>query len=90
MKRDSFINGISSNFIRERLLKDRTLNFTATYEKARALELAKLNCETYSRQQISPERICVIRKEITEETNKENTSSISSSKTRQTFECYFC
>ena len=70
------------------MLEAGTLNFTAAYEKARTLELAKVNCEMYSRQQISPERVCVIRKETTEETNKE-TSSISSSKTGQTFECYF-
>ena len=90
MKRNSFISGISSNFIRERLLESRTLTFTAAYEKARAFELAKVNCEMYSRQQISPERVCVIGKETKEETNKQTTSSISSSKTRQTFECYFC
>ena len=87
MKRDSFICGISSNFIRERLLESRTLTFTAAYEKARALELARVNCEMYSRPQISPERVCVIGKETTEETIKQTTSSISSSKTRQTFEC---
>ena len=86
MKRDFFISGISSNFIRERLLEAGTLNFTAAYEKARTLELAKGNYEMYSRQQISPERVCVIRKETAEETNKETTSSISSSKTRQTFD----
>ena len=90
MKRDSFISGISSNFIRERLLESRTLTFTAAYEKVRALELAKVNCEMYSRQQISPERVCVIGKETTEEAIKQTTSSISSSKTRQTFECYLC
>ena len=52
------------------MLEARTLNFTAAYEKARALELAKVNCELYSRQQISPERVCVIRKETTEETKR--------------------
>ena len=41
--RDSFISGISSRFIRERLLENRTLTFTQAYEKARALEIAKLN-----------------------------------------------
>ena len=47
MKRDSFINGLSSNFIRQRLLENRTLTFTEAHEKARSIELAKLNCETY-------------------------------------------
>ena len=90
MKRDFFTSGISSNFIKERLLEARILNFTAAYEKARDLKLAKVNCEMYSRQQISSERIYVIRKKTTEETNKETSSSFSSSKIGQTFECYFC
>ena len=50
MKRDSFINGISSKFIRQRLLENRTLTFTEAYKKARSLELAKINSESYSSQ----------------------------------------
>ena len=53
MKRDSFINGLSSNFIRQRLLENRTLTFTEAHEKARSIELAKLNCETYTCQETS-------------------------------------
>ena len=41
IKRDSFVSGISSTFIRERLLKNQKLSFNQAYEKARALELAK-------------------------------------------------
>ena len=48
MKRDSFINGLSSNFIRQRLLENRTLTFTEAHEKACSIELAKLSCETYT------------------------------------------
>ena len=48
MKRDSFINGLSSNCIRQRLLENKTLTFTEAHEKACSIELAKLNCETYT------------------------------------------
>ena len=39
MKRDSFIGGIFSNFIKERLLEYKMLTFDEACEKARALEL---------------------------------------------------
>ena len=61
MKRDSFINGLSSNFIRQRLLENRSLlTFTETYEKVRSIELAKLNCETYTCQDISSRQMCAL------------------------------
>ena len=41
MKRDSFINGLSSNFIRQRLLENETLTFTEAHKKTRSIELAK-------------------------------------------------
>ena len=47
MKRDSFISGISSTFICERLLENQTLSFNQADEKACALELAKQTSETY-------------------------------------------
>jgi len=47
MKRNSFISGLSSGFIREHLLENQTLTFTQAYEKARALEVAKQTSETY-------------------------------------------
>ena len=62
MKRDSFINGLSSNFIRQRLLENRTLTFTEAHEKARSVELAKLNCETYTCQIHPPDRCALSKK----------------------------
>ena len=47
MKRDSFISGISSSPIRQRLLESRTLTFSEAYEEARALELVKLTSDCY-------------------------------------------
>ena len=53
LKRDSCIYGISSNFIKQRLLENRTLTFTEAYEKARSLERAKINRDSYSSQEIN-------------------------------------
>ena len=61
MKRDSFINGLSSNFIRQRLLENRNLTFTEAHEKARSIELAKLNCETYAKIHL-PDRCALSKK----------------------------
>ena len=53
MKIDSFISGISSNIIRQRLLESRMLTFVEAYEKARALDLARISSESYSSDQAS-------------------------------------
>ena len=62
MKRDSFISGLSSNFIRQQLLENRTLIFTEAHEKARSIELAKSNCETYTCQDTSSRQMCLSKK----------------------------
>ena len=54
MKRDSCINGLSSNFIRQRLLENSTSTITEGHEKARSIELAKLNCETEHTKHVIP------------------------------------
>ena len=53
MKTDSFISGILSSIIRQRLLESRTLTFVEAYEKARALDLARISSESYSLDQAS-------------------------------------
>ena len=88
MKRDSFINGLSSNFIRQRLLENRTLTFTEAHEKARSIELAKLNCETYTRQDTSFRQMCALRKDETK-SKENNVSVIASKKQFRNFTCYF-
>ena len=89
MKRDSFINGLSSNFIRQRLLENRTLKFTEAHEKARSIELAKLNCETYTCQDTSSRQMCVLQKDKTK-LKENNVSVIVSKKQSRNFTCYFC
>ena len=100
MKTDSFISGISSNIIRQRLLENRTLTFVEAYEKARALDLAKIYSELYSSNQASYSgRVCTVNNFQFDElnsnqrdTNDQNVNAIRnrSSKQSQKFVCYFC
>lgn len=46
--RDSFITGLSSPYIRQRLLENRNLTLTVAYEQARSLETAQRQSESYS------------------------------------------
>ena len=89
MKRDSFINGLSSNFIRQRLLENRTLTFTEAHEKARSIELAKLNCETYTCEDTSFRQMCALQNDETK-SKENNVSVIASKKQSRNFTCYFC
>ena len=82
MKRDSFINGLSSNFIKQRLLENRNLTFTEAHKKARSIELAKLKCETYTCQDTSSRQMRAFQKD--EIKSKENNVTIIS---RQKFKC---
>jgi len=45
--RDAFINGILSHSIRHRLLEERTLMIDSAFDKARALDVAQRNSESY-------------------------------------------
>ena len=45
--RDAFIGGIFSNEIRQRLLEDSNLTLQVAFEKARSLETAQRNAESY-------------------------------------------
>ncbi|VDQ17307.1 unnamed protein product, partial [Trichobilharzia regenti] len=46
--RDSFISGIQSSMILQRLLEKRTLTFQAAYDQARALEMAHQQSQSYN------------------------------------------
>lgn len=47
--RDTFITGLRSNTIRQRLLENRTLDLDTAIDQARALDTAQKNCKSYSR-----------------------------------------
>jgi len=46
--RDAFIAGLSSGYIRQRLLEDAALELEAVFDKARSLDDAQRNVEIYS------------------------------------------
>ncbi|XP_057305421.1 uncharacterized protein LOC130642352 [Hydractinia symbiolongicarpus] len=50
MIRDAFINRLSSNIIRQRLLENRTLDLQTAFDKARALDVAQQSSSVYSQQ----------------------------------------
>ena len=45
--RDSFITGLQSSYIRQRLLEYESLTFQEAFDKARSLESAQLQADTY-------------------------------------------
>ena len=100
MKTDSFISGILSSIIRQRLLENRTLTFVEAYEKARALDLARISSESYSSDQASYSgRVCTVNNsqfnELTSnqsDTNDRNVNATQNrlSKQSRKFVCYFC
>ena len=47
---NAFVSGISSNFIRQRLLENDTLTLSAAFNQARTLEVAQRNAENYQSQ----------------------------------------
>jgi hypothetical protein len=52
--RDSFISGLQSSYIRQRLLEHESLTLQDAFDKARALEAAQLQANTYN---IAPSRV---------------------------------
>lgn len=46
--RDTFINGLLSPKIRQRLLENSTLDLKSAFDQANALDLAQKNAETYT------------------------------------------
>ena len=59
MIRDSFINGLTSNYIRQRLLENSELSLDRAYEIARTLHTAQKNSELYIQQspQLTPSNV---------------------------------
>ena len=51
---DSFISGLCSNYIRQRLLENAKLTLDEAYEKARTLHIAQKNSDVYLQQNSQP------------------------------------
>ena len=95
MIRDSFINGLTSNYIRQRLLENSELSLDRAYEIARTLHTAQKNSELYIQQ--SPRQIpsnvvaASISDQSTLHTNPDQDSLAAMRKqTPAKRSCYFC
>ena len=95
MIRDSFINGLTSNYIRQRLLENSELSLDRAYEIARTLHTAQKNSELYIQQ--SPRQIpsnvvaASISDQSTLHTNPDQESLAAVRKqTPAKRSCYFC
>ena len=94
MIRDSFINGLSSSYIRQRLLESAELIVEQAHDKARTLDLAQKNSEAYS-QNTQATAAAASTSEIIEPYSPESQSSIAALRkgTKQATRkksCYFC
>ena len=96
--RDSFINGLSSPIIRQRLLEEDTLTLSSAFDKASALELAQQNAEAYTSSDIpgavaavptqSSERVLTQHSEA--DSPPESTSAAAPGHSKGPKSCYFC
>ena len=87
MIRDSFINGISSNYIRQRLLENIRLTLDQAYQQARTLDTAQKHSEFYSSE--PPLHVAALSQIKDELPNKESLAAMSKPETRKKL-CYFC
>ena len=87
--RDAFINGITSNHIRQRLLENKTLDLKTAYDQALTLEMAQRQLASYSQQNSLTASVSTVRTEETDEymsvrDEQLTVASISGPK------CFFC
>ena len=90
MIRDSFINGLTSNYIRQRLLENAELSLDQAYEKARTLHIAQKNSEAYSQTSL-PSNVAAM-EPVNHESSDHNLESLAAigkqNATRK--HCFFC
>ena len=96
MVRDSFINGLSSKYIRQRLLENSKLSLNRAYKIARTLHTAQKNSELYTQQshQIIPTNVAAASTSDdlsqTIDTNQNSLAVIKNSNRLPKKSCYFC
>ena len=95
MIRDSFINGLTSNYIRQRLLENFELSLDRAYEIARTLHTAQKNSELYMQQshQLIPTNVAAVSSydhaSLPIDPNRESLTAIKR-QTPSRKSCYFC
>lgn len=86
--RDSFISGLQSSLIRQRLLENRTLDLATMFDQARALDAAQKNSELYSASSGSSVMAAVPEtKSLYEDLS---TSDCSATSAAVSSKCFFC
>ena len=87
--RDSFINGLSSTYIRQRLLENKTLNLENAYNNALTLEMAHKHSEAFN----LPINAAVTHgteTELTDRTDEPDAQLSATGKPPYQAKCYFC
>ena len=93
MIRDSFINGLTSNYIRQRLLENFELSLDRAYEIARTLHTAQKNSELYMQQshQLIPTNVAAVSTNTSPPVDQDRESLAAIKKTASARKsCYFC
>jgi hypothetical protein len=89
MIRDAFINGLTLNSIRLRLLENITLDLDTAFDQARSLDATRESSNLYSQQVTPGFSAAVADKQKSDTLNKENSlAAISSVKSKSS--CWFC
>ena len=65
--RDAFINGITSNHIRQRLLENKTLDLNTAYDQSLTLEMAQKQLASYSQPNSLTASVSNVRTEETDD-----------------------
>ena len=90
--RDAFINGLRSQQIRQRLLENKTLELTAAFDQARALDVAQQSLESYSvpvtAAAVPPETAAAALGVQQGDNQSPDESQLSAASARQ--KCFFC
>ena len=89
--RDSFINGLTSSYIRQRLLENSELTLDQAYEQARTLDIAQKNSDMYMQQNNQPPSIAAASIEPTK-VSEETPEYIAGIRKYESSKksCYFC
>ncbi|XP_048589516.1 uncharacterized protein LOC125573188 [Nematostella vectensis] len=86
--RDSFINGLNSPFIRQRLLENRELDLKTAFDQANALDLAQKNSDSYS-VPLQTASVSAVPEQI-EAQNPDHEVPVTAAAYRPSKRCYFC
>ena len=89
---DSFINGMSSNYIRQRLLKNTTLTLDQAYTQAHSLDIAQQNSESYTQQNFQTSSHVAATTLLDVDINDRNDNPLASmiASTNIKKKCFFC